>query len=126
VKRDFIPGTTEREVAPNIVFRPIRSWHSGTYAGEKLRDVNGDRSGCLVDKKLGGFVDLCTVPYTVTHRIYWNKETGKNISAFLSYPGAMAIGDRYFWEIHPYKGDIARFDSEDVMERAVVAELSKP
>ena len=84
MKRDFIPGTTEREVAPNIVFRPI------------------------------------------PHRIYWNKETGKSISAFLSYPGAMAIGDRYFWEIHPYEDDVARFDSEDEMERAVVAELSKP
>jgi len=78
---DFIPGTMEREIAPNIVFRPIRSWHSATYAGERLRKVGNDGSGCM--RLDNDDTKICNIPLTVTHR------TGKRLSVFLSYPEGM-------------------------------------
>jgi hypothetical protein len=111
---DYIPGTMEREIAPNIFFRPLRSWHSLTYAGEGLKIVNGDRSGCLDNQH------RCFAPLVVTHRAYWNKKSGKRLSAFLSYPGAMgSFGNSYFWELYPVKGDIRRFATEEELERTV-------
>lgn len=103
----FIPTTMEREIYKNIVFRPLRSWHSNTYAGEKLKIVNGDRSGCVNSDER-----TCNIPYTVTHRLYWNKNNPtKTISAFLSYPNAMGAWNEYFWEIYPSEdgNDIDRF-----------------
>jgi hypothetical protein len=111
---EFIPTTLEREIAPDIVFRPIKSWHSGTFAGERLTKIPGttDGSGCLRDGR-------CSPPLTVTHRKYWNKKTNKSISAFLSYPNGMSRIDRYFWEIYPIDGDIERFNSEEEMEEKI-------
>jgi len=120
--RDFIPTTCEREISPNIVFRPIRSWHSGTFAGEGLSKIPGtsDGSGCLKGK------GYCNVPLTVTHRLYWNRKTNKTISAFLSYPGGMGIrGGEYFWEIYSGDGDIERFSAETEMESRI-KELLEP
>lgn len=120
----FIPTTCEREIAPNIVFRPIRSWHSNTYAGEGLYKVNGDGSGCL--KRSGHALEVCYKPYTVTHRAYWHKQTGEYISAFLSYPSGMGAVDQYFWEIHDSSDDYeARFFSETEMETVITARLTR-
>lgn len=119
-KYSFIPMTMEREVAPDIVFRPIRSWHSGVYAGERLSQVNGDGSGCV---KADG---KCYPPQTVTHRIYWNKKTNKSISCFLSYPSAMGCVETYFWEIYPYENDVGRFFDEAEMEAVVIDLLKEP
>lgn len=116
---DFIPATMEREIYKNIVFRPIRSWHSNTYAGERLKIYNGDRSGCEMDDM------LCRIPYTVTHRLYWNKNNPeKTISAFLSYPNGMGNCANYFWEIYPAKNsDIERFSCELRMEEYLIGML---
>ena len=119
VEADFIPATMERQIAPSIVFRPIRSWSSLTYAGERLTIHDGDRSGCLDE------FGRCAAPMTVTHRNYWNTETKQNISAFLSYPNAMGVWDRYFWEIYPAEnGDIERFESETEMETRIISILT--
>ena len=124
----FIPTTMERHITKSIVFRPIRSWHSHTYAGENLESVNGDGSGCLkkdlITKQGITFDGTISRPYTVTHRLYWNvKNPNETISAFLSYPDAMGCsGGEYFWEIHPYKNDIKRFfgkDAEKNMEQTI-------
>ena len=132
----FIPGTMEREVAKNIVFRPVRSWHSNTFAGEGLYQVKGDGSGCLLtDGKLGIIrnqtrlagttIELCLKPLTVTHRVYWNKKRpNEHISAFLSYPNGMGVLTSYFWEVM-IGDDIERFDFESDMERRVIEVLSK-
>ena len=122
MNQDFIPATMEREIAPNIVFRPIRSWHSGTYAGEKLKSVNGDGSGCIT-KQQEYPRETCQRPPTVTQRIYWNKVTSKQISAFLSYPNGMGCMNEYFWEIYPYENDVGRFTSEIEMEQTIILEL---
>ena len=114
---DYIPCTSPRTVADGIEFRPIRSWSSATYAGEGLRIHRGDRSGCIEA------YDRCRPPKTVTHRVYTNFKTEKQISAFLSYPDAMGYwgNAEYFWEIYPAAdGDIARFGTEDEMEKEVV------
>jgi len=123
----FIPTTTERDIGNNIVFRPVRSWHSNTFAGERLEHPpdSEDRSGCM--RKING-IRMCPIPYTVTHRIYWHKKNPNfTISAFLSYPDAMGISDEYFWEIHPYKDDIKRFhgpNAEKKMETTIKRMLS--
>ena len=121
---DFIPGTTEREIARDIFFRPLRSWHSATYAGEGLTEVNGDRSGCA--DKSNPYFPTCRVPLVVTHRCYWNKRTGKRLSAFLSYPNAMGCYNSYFWELYPISDDIRRFASESEMERCIKRILRTP
>lgn len=119
--KDYIPATMERIVAANITFRPIRSWHSLTYAGEGLQNVNGDGSGCVHANGR-----TCNRPLTVTHRIYTNTKTGKQLSSFLSYPDGMGAVDVYFWEIFPIEQDIERFESEYEMERRVIDLLSEP
>jgi hypothetical protein len=120
----FIPCTREIEIGNGIVYRPIRSWHSGNYAGEQLDEVDGDRSGCLFPPKLaGGAEGLTAAPLTVTHRLYWHRNNPeKTVSAFLSYPGGMGACKAYFWEILPGRNDpddIDRYFSEDDMEQAI-------
>ena len=125
----FIPTTTAREIARGIVFRPVRSWHSDTFAGEQITERHGDGSGCM---KLVDGMKMCPIPYTVTHRLYWNvKNPDYTISAFLSYPDAMGIsGGEYFWETLGTEkdGDIERFfgvNAEAKMEKKIIAVLKK-
>ncbi len=124
---DFIPCTREIEIADGVRYRPIRSWHSGTYAGEGRDVVDGDRSGCAWSHD-GMLVTM--VPRTVVHRAYWNvKHPDRWVSAFLSYPGAMGAERVYFWEANiPSDGDsITRFvgdNAEAEMEAAIVAYLT--
>jgi hypothetical protein len=131
-KIDFIPATMERKIAKDIVFRPMKSWHSMTYAGEKLTKMpnSEDRSGCMRD--VNG-MPMTSIPYTVTHRVYWHKKHPKEntISAFLSYPDAMgSSGGEYFWETlgTSKNRDIERFfgdDAEAKMEKKIIRVLSR-
>ena len=122
---DFIPGTCERKVSAYVVFRPIRSWHSLTYAGEGIKIVNSDRSGCVDDN------GRCSPPKTVTHRVYWRTdEPSRCLSSFLSYPGAMGyfgqtLEGQYFWEIYPVGKDVERFATEIEMEARVIELLGE-
>lgn len=120
----FIPCTREITISADIVYRPIRSWHAATFAGEglKVRPGYNDRSGCLRDD------GLCRPPYTVTHRLYWNKKSPtRTISAFLSYPSAMGCSDSYFWEAMGTRHcDVERFfgdKAEAKMERKIIRKL---
>lgn len=124
----FIPATMTRHIGDGVFFRPIRSWHSGTYAGEKLRNIPGskDRSGCLYDEKIMGALDCCSPPYTVTHRLYWHeRDATKTVSAFLSYPNGMGSSDQYFWEtygagsddVERYFGDAAESEMEAAIKQ---------
>lgn len=119
----FIPGTMNRQITPEIVYRPIRSWHSLTYAGEGLRSVGGDGSGCVHEN------DMCRKPLSVTHRLYWRvADPTDTISAFLSYPGGMGYWEKkYFWEIYYPRciEDVERFLEEEEMERRVVQLLTR-
>jgi len=124
--RNWLPATMEREIAPNIVFRPIRSWHTGVFAGEGLTKLpnTDDRSGCILGKLCS--IDVCAPPGSVTHRIYWNRITGKALSSFLSYPNSLGVCDTYFWEIYPSaSGQPKRFLSEEKMEAAVISLLTQ-
>lgn len=121
---DFIPATAARSIGGGVFFRAIRSWHSATFAGEKLEKIPGsqDGSGCLYREHIGGVLLTCAPPLTVTHRLYWHERDPSNtLSAFLSYPDAMGCSDgRYFWEacgIDPddvtrYFGDAAETEME--------------
>src|SRR6185312_2082255 len=118
-KQEFIPCTTPRHIGSEVYCQPIRSWHSGTYAGEKLTSIPGsnDRSGCLRD----GMADA---PLSVTHRLYWHRDKPEQkISAFLSYPNGMGACDTYFWECNAIApDDVVRFfgpDAEKKMETAI-------
>ena len=128
----FIPTTMKREIYPNIVFRPIRSWHSNIYAGEQKETLpdSEDRSSCM--RKIGEYERICNIPHTYTHRLYWNKKNPKNtISAFLSYPDAMSYSDgEYFWETLGTRKnhDIERFfgkNAEKQMEKKIIKVLTK-
>ena len=125
----WMPCTMARAIGDGVFFRPVRSWHSNTYAGEKITRVRGDGSGCMFEDKFKG-LSVCGVPYTVTHRLYWHENAPDNsISAFLSYPDAMGCSDgEYFWEAHPMdEGQEARYfgaDAETEMEAAVKARLA--
>ena len=125
IKDPFIPATTERHITKDIVFRPRKSWHSATAAGEKITgwtDIE-DRSGCARPIKECGGLLMCMVPYSVTHRLYWNKKRpDEKISAFLSYPDAMGGCDTYFWEAL-FDDDTHRFDTEEDMEKAILKAL---
>lgn len=123
-KQDFIPCTMARHIGGGVLFRPIKSWHSATYAGEGLDKMPGgeDRSGCVFSGTVIGrdgspitMEKLCMVPYTVTHRIYWHEsDPDKTVSAFLSYLNAMGYcGDgEYFWETYGISDDIERFTGD--------------
>jgi len=125
-KDRFIPCTMERMIAPNIFWRPIRSWHSNTYAGEQMLNTpSGDRSGCAKEIH-GSHLLHCYIPYTATHRIYWNNETDETISAFLSYPNGMGACDEYFWEA--LFEDTERWFDENAeieMEEAIIERLTR-
>lgn len=119
----FIPCTMARQIGDTgVFFRPVKSWHSGTYAGERLYELpdSGDRSGCL---RPDGRADP---PYTVTHRMYWHERAPEHkVSAFLSYPNGMGAMDDYFWECNGVdpNGDVTRFtgdDAESEMETAII------
>lgn len=125
----FMPCTSPRAVGDGIFFRPVRSWHSNTYAGERVTQRYGDGSGCMWPENFKG-LPVCGVPLTVTHRLYWHESAPDNsISAFLSYPNAMGYSDgEYFWEAHPMEdGQEARYfgdRAEDEMEAAIKARLT--
>ena len=123
---EFIPCMKEREIAKDIVFREIKSWHRGTYAGERLKYIPGtfDRSGCVGDD------GKCYPPLSVCHRIYYHrKNPGFYISAFLSYPDGLAPINEYFWEtLGTEEDDIERFfgeNAEEEMERKIIKVLRK-
>lgn len=119
-QQQFIPATVARAVGEGVFFRPIKSWHSGTYAGEKLRKMPGtdDGSGCVrtdTASKYGGLI--CNPPLTVTHRLYWSqRDPEKTVSAFLSYPDAMGAENEYFWETYGISDDIEHFFGENAEE----------
>jgi hypothetical protein len=118
----FIPTTKETSIGKNIVWRPVKSWHSANFAGEKLTIMpgqdpkTGDRSGCMLEEN---GLHLCMIPLTVTHRIYWNKRTKKEVSTFLSYPDAMGCSNgKYFWELlNPNINDTERFFGDNAEEK---------
>ena len=122
----FIPCTSEREIAKDIVFRQIKSWHSLTYAGEGLKHLPNslDRSGCLDDD------GRCSRPLSVCHRIYWHRKNPSfYISAVLSYPNGLSYINEYFWETLGTNGEnIERFfgkDAEREMEKKIIKVLRK-
>ena len=125
-KIEFIPCTCEREIAKDIVFREIKSWHRLTYAGEGLKFIPGtnDRSGCIDDD------GRCNPPYSVCHRIYYHKKNPNFIiSAILSYPNGIASINKYFWETLGTRGDdIERFfgkNAEKNMEKKIIKVLRR-
>lgn len=142
-KSIFLPATCNREVVPGIVYRAIRSWHRGTYAGEGLEQVHGDASGCIKSVNVSNppvntrgaittlsmDMNMTTQPKTTDHRLYWHVDfPDDTISAFLSYPNGMGMCDSYFWEAYPmsdgeerWSGDAAEIE----MEEAVIAELQR-
>lgn len=132
-KHLFIPATKEINVTRKIVYRPIKSWHSATFAGEKLEKLPGtnDGSGCMKRAKLYGELDwdMTYIPKTVTHRLYWHKDNPKEtMSAFLSYPDGMGSCNEYFWEAYPIKGDVERWTgdkAEEDMEKVLVRILNR-
>jgi hypothetical protein len=116
----WLPCTRAIAIGGGVFYRPIRSWHSGTYAGERLTIVRGDKSGCMM---AGGPLgrDVAPLPNTATHRLYWHKsDPDAVVSAFLSYPGGMGCCDEYFWETNI--GDCERFtgpSAEEEMEASI-------
>lgn len=126
MKQDFIPCTTARAINSDVFFRPVRSWHSGTFSGEKLEVVRGDRSGCA--RKEGAYSWSCPIPLSVTHRLYWHKNApDKTISAFLSYPNGLGCADEYFWETYGLGEDVERWfgdNAETEMEAAIVVHFT--
>ncbi len=120
----FVPATRAISIGGGVVYRPLRSWHTGVYAGERRTIVGGDRSGCLYEDVARA--GLTTSPKSYTHRVYWNPDfPGATISAFLSYPHGMGVCDGYFWEamIDREEGP-SRFDSEEGCEAAIVDALA--
>lgn len=126
-QQEFIPCTMARHISDGVMFRPVRSWHSATYAGEKLEIVGSDRSGCA--RKDGPYSFMCSIPLSVTHRLYWHKDApDKTVSAFLSYPNGMGCSDEYFWETYGLGEDVERWfgdAAEQEMETAITAHFTK-
>jgi hypothetical protein len=121
---DFVPATREISIGRGVLYRPVRSWHSGTYAGERLESVGGDRSGCIVGE-LGGGLKVTTPPRTVTHRVYWNASDPEDrISAFLSYPDGMSGVSEYHWEA--MADDVERFVKEEELESWILDQIGDP
>jgi hypothetical protein len=119
----FVPCTREIDIGRGVVYRPLRSWHSGVLAGEGITSVGGDGSGCIkLDPKDDHYI--APRPQTVVHRLYWNKRTKKKVSAFLSYPRAMGACDEYFWEANI--DDCMRWTgpkAEQRMEASILARI---
>lgn len=124
MKPDFLPATREIEIAGGVRYRPIRSWHTGCFAGEHITSINGDASGCA---KLVAGAWATSPPYTVTHRLYWHPSNPeKCVSAFLSYPNGMGCCDEYFWEAsvndcERFTGPTAEEDCEAAIVKALTA-----
>lgn len=126
----FIPCTREIEIGRSVVYRPVRMWHSGTYAGEGFTSVRGDGSGCL---KRGAEAThdhhIAPRPSSVVTRLYWNRnKPARKISALLSYPGGMGCVDEYFWEatiesdtdgITRWTGDNAEAEMEEAIRQEI-------
>jgi hypothetical protein len=135
----YIPCTREISIGRNVVYRPLRRWSAGTYAGEGIGSIQGDRSGCV---HVESGRRLCSPPNVVTHRRYWNTRAPDiGVSAFLSYPHGMGAVDDYFWEIYgggepedphdrnPEDNDILRFmgpSAESDMEARILLRLADP
>lgn len=121
----FIPCTREIDIGDGVRYRPIRSWHSGTYAGEHLESVGGDSSGCVTkDPRDIRSFDKCYAPSTVTHRLYWHIDAPEHtVSAFLSYPKGMGSIDAYFWEATTGEDGPERFGDEAEMEARIRAAI---
>jgi hypothetical protein len=127
MKSAFLPCTREVEIAPGMVYRPVRSWHAGNLAGEGVRQEHGDSSGCVftyADR------EVTYPPKTATHRLYWSRERPDyTISAFLSYPGGMGAPQEYFWEAYigsepdRFFGDNAESEMESAIVRSLTASL---
>jgi hypothetical protein len=112
----FFPGLSTRELTPFIYWRFYKHWGQGYAAGEGLKHIGGDRSGCLDDD---GRTDR---PFVVQARLYESLK-GK-VSAVYSYPNGLGAVDHYFWEIMPIEGEldheVERFDTEGPMERRII------
>lgn len=125
IAHNFIPCTRDIVIDRGVRYRPVRSWHSGVLAGERLRTERGDSSGCVREDSRGSLVT--SPPYTVTHRLYWHPANpNEYVSAFLSYPNGMGCCDQYFWENNI--GDCERFTgetAEEDCEASIVAHLTK-
>jgi hypothetical protein len=126
----FIPCTREIAIGDDVVYRPTRMWHSGTFAGERLTSVHGDGSGCCrLVRDAYGERATCDPPKSVVTRLYWNvKKPDDGVSAFLSYPNGLTILDEYAWEVLGTRsdGDIERWtgpDAEQQMEDAIRTSL---
>lgn len=130
LKELWIPTTKKVSVTEKVVYRPIRSWHSGTFAGEGLYKIPGtnDGSGCLWKEKFKGILPVTSPPCSVTHRLYWHIDNPrKRFSAFLSYPQALGAANEYFWECFIDK-EARRFfgcNGEKKLEAFLVEELTK-
>lgn len=127
IKEDrFVPCTREIAIGGGVVYRPLRSWHTGAYAGEGLKSVQGDSSGCVSMHPDRRYM-ITTPPSTYMHRLYWHVDRPDHtVSAFLSYPNGMGCCDEYFWENNI--GDCERFTgptAEQDCEASILAELTK-
>lgn len=123
----FIPATRKIEIAPYIVYRPVRSWHAGNLAGVGI-------SGCVFKDTTRK--QLCYPPLSVMHRLYWHTKRPKlTIAAFLSYPQALGDANEYFWEMYA-EDTLAKLRSvgeerffgenaETEMEARIIAVLSE-
>lgn len=123
-KDTTFPGLTERHLTDAITWNYYKHWGQGCLAGEGIRQVNGDRSGCLHQE---GHLTYTNVPIVAQARLY-KSEKGE-ISAVYSYPNGIGVCDTYFWEIWPVEGtfpdceDPERFATEAEMEERIAALL---
>lgn len=131
---------TWNKVNKTIKWRYYRHWGNNCHAGEGREGIR-NKEGKVVDgsgglhsitgvltthsgnKVFGEARLMCSRPIVMLARHY--VKGNEQISAVLSYPNGLSIVDGYFWEIYPYKGDIARFGSTAEMEKAVVRELNR-
>lgn len=115
-KKDYPEGVTQPlPLGKGIFVEDRQHWAMNSYAGEGLREVGADASGCL------GMDGKCQPPRIAIYRHYWSKK-GK-ISCFLSYPNGMGSRNQYFWEIYSLEGnlfdDIERFNTEGELLKRV-------
>lgn len=117
----YVPATQWHPVGNGIEWRPYRHWGTRCYAGEGLEIHEGDRSGCIQERR--GSLVFCDAPVVVEARIY--RIEAREVSAVLSYPGGIGAPPYYFWEIFPLWRNfgIERFETEREMEERVRALL---
>lgn len=117
MKNSFVPCTRAIAIGDGVHYRPIRSFGTNAYAGERLTIVKSDRSGCMFEEEFRGFA-VAPIPRMAIHRVYWHERDAEAfVSAFLSYPGAMGTPQTYFWEV--LLGETERFDAEETMEQRI-------